>query len=278
MKSIASPGKFLPAEENVSTIDFGCSAPQSMRLRAGCWLRGASGTYTGRKIKRGTRSFIVGGRSQAGEDLFLVRRLFSSTKGAGTFLEMGGLDGLKYSNSYYFEKVLGWTGVMIEGSPNLYAKLVKNRPGVVAINAMVCSEAKELHWIDSSNVGGSDAVGGAWELMPETFRKEKHGHLTPADIAKFPTVPCVSLSSALARFGVRHVDLFSLDVEGAEASVIKTLDFTKFTASVVVFEDRPGSSGVREQLLKAGYVDYGWVNPNHIFLHPRFKATLPPKL
>lgn len=73
-------------------------------------------------------------------------------------------------------------------------------------------------------------------------RKTSVGFTTPkitaADLAELPTVPCVSLGDTLANFGVRHVDLFSLDVEGAEVSVLKTIDFSKFSASVIVLEIR----------------------------------------
>lgn len=256
----------------LSSVDFGCSPPKHMRLSAGCWTPAASGTFTGKRFRRRKRILMEGGLSQAGEDLFLYENFFFEKKG-GTFLEMGALDGLRYSNSYYFEKYLDWTGVMIEGSPTLYRKLVVNRPGVVALNAMVCAEARQLHWIDSVVArSGSTAVGGAWELMPERFRAKYHSKLTEADVAKLPTVPCVSLADALARFGVTHVDLFSLDVEGAEESVLKTIDFDRFSASVIVLEMR-GDSRAYHMLLNKGYVDYGWVNPNRILLHPRFNAT-----
>eukprot|EP00171_Calliarthron_tuberculosum_P010888 IDg10888t1 len=168
---------------------------------------------------------------------------------------------------------LGWRGLMIEGSPTLYSSLVRNRPEVVAVNAMVCSEPRDLHWIETAN-----AVGGAWELMTEAFRRSKHPSLTEETVKLLPTVPCVTLSSILSRFGVVHVDLFSLDVEGAEGSVLKTLDFNNFSASVIIVEVRSGSGGVRQSLEKAGYVDYGKVGPNRAFLHPRFEATLPTPL
>lgn len=248
-----------------TAIDFGCRVPQNQRLQARCWLSGARGNYTGEfNAKRG----LVGGRSQSKEDLFLLENFFFGKTG-GTFLEMGGLDGLMYSNTYYFEAEAKWNGIMIEGSPKNFESLVKNRPDAININAMVCGNDMELHWVETGN-----AIGGAWEFMTNDFRKTKHPDLTDENVAMLPTVPCVSLSAALSRFGVRHVDIFSLDVEGAEASVLKTLNFDTFSASVILVETKSGQENPRPLLLAAGYIDYGPAGPNRVYLHPRFKETL----
>lgn len=229
------------------------------------------------KIWKENRFYIDGGNSQFSEDLIPLDNFFFGLRG-GTFLEMGALDGLKFSNSYFFEKYLDWSSIMIEGSPLLYEKLVTNRPGVVAINEMIYSEPQQLHWMDVAKSGRfSTAVGGAWELMSERFKRIHYPDITAADVPKLPTVPCVSLTDALARFGVRHFDLFSLDVEGAEVSVLKTLDFSKFSASVILLEMRGTDVEAYNFLRKEGYIDFGyhgWTNPNRVLLHPRFRATM----
>lgn len=248
-----------------SAIDFGCSVPSNQRLQAGCWLRGARGNYTGERTPKGG---LVGGRSQTMEDKYLFENFFYKRTG-GTFLEMGALDGLMYSNTYFFENEANWTGMMIEGSPKNFAALVRNRPDTINLNAMICESDTKLHWIESGN-----AIGGAWEFMPQAFRKEKHGDLTAENVAKLPTVPCVSLANVLARFGIQHVDLLSLDVEGAEASVLKTIDFDKFSASVILVEVKPGQENPRPLLSDAGYIDHGPAGPNRVYIHPRFLETL----
>ena len=65
--------------------------------------------------------------SQLGEDRHLNGQFFKGQRG-GVFVEMGALDGLKYSNSYAFEHALGWSGVLIEANPASCAKLFRNRP------------------------------------------------------------------------------------------------------------------------------------------------------
>ena len=41
---------------------------------------------------------------------------------------MGALDGIKYSNTKFFEELLNWTGILIEPNPVMFNKLIKNRP------------------------------------------------------------------------------------------------------------------------------------------------------
>lgn len=44
------------------------------------------------------------------------------------FLEIGALDGERFSNTLFFEKSLGWTGILIESNGNNFAGLIqKNR-------------------------------------------------------------------------------------------------------------------------------------------------------
>jgi hypothetical protein len=40
----------------------------------------------------------------------------------GTYIKLGGLDGMRFSNSYVFNKVLGWKGVLIELKEDNYKK------------------------------------------------------------------------------------------------------------------------------------------------------------
>src|SRR5579872_3076879 len=52
-------------------------------------------------------------RSQYEQDKHLYETYFTSTKN-GVFVDVGAYDGEKLSNTYFFEKALGWKGVCIE--------------------------------------------------------------------------------------------------------------------------------------------------------------------
>lgn len=72
------------------------------------------------------RVFGSHAKSQDDEDLALYEQFFQGHHN-GVFAEMGALDGVTLSNTYAFEQVLNWTGVLIEANPRLCDALHQNR-------------------------------------------------------------------------------------------------------------------------------------------------------
>jgi FkbM family methyltransferase len=146
--------------------------------------------------------------SQSKED----RHLLSIFPGIcnGTYIEMGALDGIQYSNTYVFHKALSWKGVLVEISPKNFARLQKNRPNELAlVHAGVCKEEGTVHFMDMAS-----AVSGVWEFAPPPFRNYWWKGKTLEDTTP---IRCVPLRAILAEQGPTFfADFFSLDVEGAE--------------------------------------------------------------
>jgi hypothetical protein len=70
-------------------------------------------------------------RSHFNEDKIVYETLFKNKmNGAdtGTYVELGAFEGRAESNSAFFDLCLGWKGLLIEGNPVQYAKLLQNRP------------------------------------------------------------------------------------------------------------------------------------------------------
>jgi hypothetical protein len=63
--------------------------------------------------------------SQRFQDLFVDWML---KKKNGIFIEFGACDGIKISNTYYLEKHLGWTGVLLEPAKSWHNDIKINRP------------------------------------------------------------------------------------------------------------------------------------------------------
>ena len=49
----------------------------------------------------------------------------------GSFLEIGALDGVTFSNSIFYEECLGWQGLLIEGNEVNYNAMVS--PGTTGV-------------------------------------------------------------------------------------------------------------------------------------------------
>ena len=82
--------------------------------------------------------------------------------------------------------------------------------------------------VDITVAGG--AVGGQASLMSERF-KRTWGHTNDAPTT---AVPCAPLSKLMATAGLhKGAGLLSLDVEGAEAAVLRTVDPAAFAVVLV---------------------------------------------
>mmetsp|Transcript_169038 Transcript_169038/g.410845 ORF Transcript_169038/g.410845 Transcript_169038/m.410845 type:complete len:367 (-) Transcript_169038:101-1201(-) len=145
--------------------------------------------------------------SQWAEDAALYSMFFRGHHG-GSFVELGALDGLRFSNSLFFEETLGWRGVLIEPSPGQFQMLRQNRnaSGNAAFHNAACREERELHFKDCGATGHVEARGRQADST---------------DVV----VKCRPLGKMLREAGVQVVDLLSLDVEGFEWEVLQSYDW-----------------------------------------------------
>lgn len=138
-------------------------------------------------------------------------------KRAGTFVELGGNDGLQQSNTLALEQLYGWRGVLIEADPELAAECRRNRPDATVICA---------------------AAGPAWSFE-RLARSDLTGSIprSSADDSSSALVPVAPLSAILDAAGIGpHIDLLSLDVEGFELEVLAGLDVDRHRPSHLLVE------------------------------------------
>jgi FkbM family methyltransferase len=152
----------------------------------------------------------------------------------GTILESGALNGLKYSTSFMFEKFASWLAIHVEADPKNYNQLRQFRPNSINIHAALCKEAQLLHFTNSPNM----AINGFVEFMTPHFIETWHPRLqtNPGLIKSLPSILCVPLPHLLTELGVHKIDVWVLDVEGAELSVLESMDFKKVKVSTIVME------------------------------------------
>lgn len=204
--------------------------------------------------------------SQSSESQWAMQQFFWGRRG-GTVLELGALDGLRFSNSFAFEARLGWRAVNVEASPASFARLVGNRPDALNLNLAVCAAPPAgappplLHYL----TGPSPCCHGIWEFMSAPFRKQWYPGVTDANVGEprhargvnSTAVHCGPLAAYLALLGVGHIDFWSLDVEGAELQVLRGFDLGRVTVDVIAVEADGGNlaqeAAVREHLQERGY-------------------------
>ena len=147
----------------------------------------------------------------------------------GTFVEIGALNGRTFSNTAFFQEAMGWDGVLIESNSALYAKLRRSsgrcssarrvrgsrrRGEASCVHAAVCNSALPVELVEAFAIGG--LVNHSWKGT-RVMQRRKRNH--PRTVM----VRCERLDAILQHEGMTKVDFLSLDVEGAEDSVLQTL-------------------------------------------------------
>eukprot|EP00929_Paragymnodinium_shiwhaense_P112325 TRINITY_DN80584_c0_g1_i1.p1 TRINITY_DN80584_c0_g1~~TRINITY_DN80584_c0_g1_i1.p1 ORF type:complete len:698 (+),score=142.85 TRINITY_DN80584_c0_g1_i1:106-2199(+) len=168
--------------------------------------------------------------SQYGQDRFIFERFYKTQwatgqrrQRQGVFVELGAGDGIKFSNSLAFERLLNWTGVLIEPNPTDFAHLRRNRPNSMCVNECVARRAGTYEFVeDGLNSGLREALA----------------QRSKADKADATVMECRTLSQILDDFfgGPGQVDLLSLDVEGAELDILYGHDFERHPIETIVVE------------------------------------------
>lgn len=188
-------------------------------------------------------------RAQDGEDLLYLGRIKASPGRTRpiypvgpTYLiaEAGAWDGVRFSTTWFFERHLGWRALHFEPSPRNFPALVSNRPGTINVQRALCAAPleHEMTFVDQAWPDGSGgAVGGIEELMAPSFRTHWH---PPNEFASGRSerkpVLCGPLACYLRRLGVRYVDLFVLDVEGAELEALRGFNWDEVRVDTWVIE------------------------------------------
>jgi FkbM family methyltransferase len=186
--------------------------------------------------------------SQAGQDRYLNERIFGN-KRDGTFVEVGGYDGWTGSNCVFFEKVLGWTGLVVEASPQLVGRIGETRSAKV-IHAAVSDREGTAEFLEVTS--GLTQMGGLIdhyhaETLQRVRRDERHSEIAV-------TVPSTRLDTLLRAHGLQKIDYCSIDVEGAERAVLRSLDFDAFDITALSIENsRPGRESYEDIMDPAGY-------------------------
>ncbi|MEI6168085.1 MAG: FkbM family methyltransferase [bacterium] len=160
-------------------------------------------------------------------------------KHGGFFIEAGANDGVSQTNTLYFERYRGWTGLLVEPVPELAARCRVNRPRcIVESCALVASDA-EPKSITIKCLGLMSQIPGAQDKAEEQRHETVASqHLKRGQQPCLVEVPTRTLSSILDAHGVKQIDLLSLDVEGYEPQVLGGLDFQRHRPGHILIEVR----------------------------------------
>lgn len=168
----------------------------------------------------------------------------------GTFLELGAIDGIKLSNTKFFEDNMGFNqGVLIEPVPNLYEKLVINRPHCECYNYAIHSEAKQVEFMTSSL---HDWGGCVKHEESERHIELYHESGRFKDNSSTITIPAERLDNILHRSKLEYIDFWSLDVEGSELQCLNSMDWS-IPVGLICVENHANTDDIHNILTGQGF-------------------------
>ena len=157
----------------------------------------------------------------------------------GYFIEIGANNGITQSNTYYFEKVKKWRGVLIEPSQNNYLLCKKNRSKA---NKYYCNACVSFNFKEEFvKIAYSDLVSTPINLESDEsnpFSRAKQGltSFMEDEIPIYGAIPKTMNEILIDSSSTRDIDFFSLDVEGAEIEVLKGIDYNKYKFRYILVE------------------------------------------
>ena len=171
--------------------------------------------------------------SQYDQDKVLNDTFFKNSRN-GIFVDIGAHDGECFSNTLFFEKELGWTGLCIE--PNLETfKLLESRRAVKCLNLAVYNTSGTVSF--QQNSGRTEMLSGIVEQYnPEHIERIKDENAEYGGESSIIEVNCEPLSSILESNNINVVDYLSLDTEGSELSILETIDFNAVKINIIDIE------------------------------------------
>lgn len=199
--------------------------------------------------------------SQTGEDIIIMDFFkYEMKKEKIRYLDIGANDPKFLSNTYLMYKE-GNQGILVEPNIELCKRLRKYRKNDIVLNCGIADQHGYLKYYMME----SDKINSFSKEEVEEYIKLGHKLIGEKEIEVF------TINEILEKYG--KVDFLSLDVEGLDFEILKTLNYTKFSPSVICVETQEYGGDKREDfetinnfLFDNGYMIYADTMLNTIYV------------
>lgn len=172
-------------------------------------------------------------KSQDMQDLFLDRWVFRGLEG-GMFVDIGAHDGITSSNSWFFETQRNWRGVCVEPNPSVSKRLRANRSARI----LDCCVSETRGPVKFQRIAGySEILSGIENRYSAEQRKRIADEMQEyGGSSEIVEVASRTFPDIAEELGLSEVHYLSIDTEGAELEIVKSIDFRKYMFHVITVE------------------------------------------
>jgi FkbM family methyltransferase len=207
--------------------------------------------------------------AQQGEDLILWHMIADVLKRAPiTYLDIGAHHPVVNSNTYlFYEK--GHRGVLVEPNPALHSALASARPQDTLLRAGIGTGADSE--ADYYIISGDGQLNTFSKRVADEVGERSGGRHSVERVLR---VPLLNINGVMQKHFGRAPHLLSIDTEGFELPILKSLDFSRFRPEVVCLDVLEFGTGrvrnpVVELMLEKDYVLRGATFVNAVFVDSR---------
>lgn len=157
-------------------------------------------------------------------------------------MEAGALDGQMLSNSLWLEQELGWTGLLIEPNSISYSALLAKHRKAWTSNTCISPSGFTKNSVHVSLTLPPKYRSPPWYMkgssyqLGVTMNTHRYDTILNAGEKSYSLVSCFPLLTYLRALNVTRIDLLSLDTQGSEMDIVKTIPWGEVSVRVVVTE------------------------------------------
>ena len=211
-------------------------------------------------------SYATKSYSQEGEDMIL-RRIFEY-KADGFYVDVGAHHPVRFSNTYLFYKQ-GWTGINIDAMPGAMKLFNTIRRKDINLEQAISEKEKTLTYYQFND----PALNGFDVKLSEKRDSEPNGY----NIQFKTQLKTKSLEIILDDYLPinKIIDFMSIDVEGLDYEVLRSLNLIKYKPRVLLLEilytsDNNNKNEIVSYLEQNGYVYFAKTLNTTFFMHKDF--------
>jgi FkbM family methyltransferase len=168
----------------------------------------------------------------------------------GRFAEIGAFDGVLHSNTFFLETDHGWGGVLVEPNPLLFARLKASRTAHCLERAVHRESGQKFSFVASQEIGTLAEYAEA-----DGYAQHRRDAISAGGLITVETISFDDMATLDAPAGTGF-DYVSLDTEGSELDILRTIDLARHPVALFTIEHNfvePRREQMHTLMREAGY-------------------------